>query len=222
MRAVISTRKFTKDMNNLIKYSAGFMEGVKRGRPQFMNNLGLTTIEALKAYIDSNARVNPQLLHHMYEWNQTGSPESRLFNIKHKASGLGLSFNSGFRQSTSVKPGSRVPFYNKAKIMEEGVAVTIKPKGSVLAFNDNGEEVFTRLPVRVENPGGNVQGEYERVFESFFSQYFSQAFLRSSGIWFYLKNPIAFKQNIGAGFKLGTAKGIEIGQRWISSAGGLK
>ena len=213
----IDTKQFDKDMKNLIQYSLGFFEGVKQGLPAFYKNFGLSTIEALKQYIDANARLSPQLLHHVYEWNQTGSPDSRLFDIDIFPSANGISFVSSFRQSTSVKNGSNVPFYDKARIMEDGVPVTIVPKNRVLAFEDNGEAVFTSKPVTVTNPGGDVAGEYERVFRSFFTNYFAQSFLQSSGILAYLSSPVEFATGLTK--RGGRSKGVASGRAWISKAG---
>lgn len=221
LNVTIDTTQFVKTLNNAVKYSEGFLEGLHRGKPAFLANVGAYTIETLKEYIDSNARVNPELLHHVYEWYQTGVANARLFDINYAISGFGLSFNSTFRQSNVVKAGSNVPFYNKAEIMEYGVPMTIKPKAArVLAFTaEDGTEVFTPNEVKVQNPGGNVQGEYQRVFNTFFNQYFTQSFLRASGIWNYLENPFPFKQNFASGTKIGRAKGISVGSQWISKAG---
>lgn len=208
-----------KDMDNIIGYMFGFLDGVKLGWPQFLHSFGATSLTALKQYIDSNARVNPQLLHHVYEWNQTGSPDARLFNISYLVKGNGLSFNSTFTQSASVKQGSKVPFYNKAEIMEKGVPVTIVPKKKVLVFEQDGQEVFTSKPVRVNNPGGNVQGEYERVFDSFFHRYFRQSFLETTGIASYLRNPIDFKVNFKSAKRGGRSRGINVGKNWVRKAG---
>jgi hypothetical protein len=215
----VNSTQFTRDMDNMVNYTLGFLDGVKQGYPSFIRQLGATMCEALKAYIDANARVNPQILHHMYEWNKAGSPEARLFDISYIPNGSGLSFNSTFRQSTSVKEGSNVPFYDKARIMENGMPVTIIPKQRVLVFEEDGETVFTTKPVRVNNPGGQVQGEYERVFDSFFNRYFTQSFLESSGIASYLRSPVDFKKNFSSGKRGGRSRGVAVGQSWIIKAG---
>jgi len=139
MRAVFSSAQFKKEMTNIVDYSMGFLEGIQRGKTVFLKTLGLETVELMKEFIDSNARVNPDMLHHIYEWNQTGSPSARLYDISYTTSNLGLSFRSSFRQSTSIKNGSRVPFYDKARIMEEGIPVIIRPRvAQALAFEDGG------------------------------------------------------------------------------------
>jgi hypothetical protein len=105
--------------------------------------------------------------------------------------------------------------------MESGMAVKIRPKDSqVLAFEVDGEQVFTPNDVKVDNPGGSqVAGSFERVFNSFFSQYFTQAFMKSSGLLEFLENPVVYKKDLPAGKKLGKPKGLATGYRWIANAG---
>jgi hypothetical protein len=223
MRAVFNSSGFKKEMSNIVDYSIGFLEGVEKGKTVFLKTLGMETVELMKQFIDSNARINPDMLHHIYEWNQTGSPNARLYDISYTTSNLGLSFKSSFSQSTSIKNGSRTPFYDKARIMEEGIPVVIRPKvAQVLAFEDNGETVFTQGPVRVDNPGGTeVQGGFEKVFDMFFNRYFSQAFLRVSGVAQYLENPHVYKKDMQSGKKMGRTKGVSTGYRWIANAGAV-
>lgn len=221
MRVLMNDKMFKKDMKNIIEYSVGFLEGAQAGKTQFLNNMGKLTTEILEEYIDSNARVNPKALHHIYEWYKVGSPDARLYNINYTISNLGLSFVSTMKQSTSIKDGSSVPFYNKAKIMEEGTPVTIKPnKASVLVFEDGGDTVFTKGKVTITNPGGSqVEGSFERVVNTFFNKYFTQAFLKTSGIQQYLSNPVVYSRNLKAGKSSGRSKGMQVGYRWIANAG---
>jgi hypothetical protein len=224
IKSKIDSRDFMKKMNNIATYSEGFLSGVKKGEKVFLSDVGKQVVEVLKEYIDSSARVQPEALHHVYEWTRTGSPSARLFDINYTVSYLGLSFKSTFRQSTTVKAGSKTPFYNKARIMEDGIPVIIKPRNAqVLAFEENGKMVFTRSPVIVENPGGSAtQGSFEKVFDSFFKSYFSQSFLKSSGILDYLKKPTAYKNNFRAGARGGKSVGISTGYRWIINAAGVR
>ena len=221
MKLSVDTRQFKKDMNNIVEYSFGYVDGIKAGKVVFFRNLGLNIQEVLENYIDSNARVNPAALHHIYEWSKIGSPEARLYDIKYTVSNLGLSFMTNFKQSSSIKNGSNVAFYDKARIMEQGISVVITPKNSgVLVFEENGETVFTKNSVTVDNPGGlATAGSFEKVIDSFFTKYFTQAFLRSSGVARYLKNPIVYKKNLSIGKRLGRTKGMSVGYRWISNAG---
>jgi hypothetical protein len=223
MKLITDDKQFMKDLMNIVGYSEGFLDGVQLGKSKFFKHVGAGVKEKLEEFIDSNARVNPQALHHVYEWYETGSPNARLFDIEYTVSNLGLSVKSSFTQSSSVKDGSTTPFYNKARIMEDGIPVTITPKRSgVLAFEDNGETVFTRNSVTVLDPGGQaVQGAYESAFDSFFRDYYSQSFLSSSGMGQYLKNPTMYKRNFAAGKRGGKSLGVETGMRWIMNAGAL-
>jgi hypothetical protein len=221
INAKFDSKKFMKDMNNIIEYSFGFLDGVERGKQLFRKNIGEAVKELASEFIDANARSNPAMLHHIYEWSKTGSPEARLYDISYTVNGSGISFKSTFRQSTSIQNGSREPFYDKARIMENGIPITIKPRvAKVLAFTDNGEEIFTPNAILVQNPGGEMTtGGYEKVFDMFFSQYFSQSFLRASGLLDYLKDTSTYKTNLSSGQRMGRSKGASVGYRWIVNAG---
>lgn len=221
MKVIMNDVAFKKDMKNIMNYSIGFLEGVQAGKIKFLNNVGVMTKELLEQYIDSNARVNPEALHHIYEWSKVGSPDARLYEINYTISNLGLSFVSTFKQSTSIKDGSSVPFYNKAKIMEEGTPVTIRPKRSdVLVFEDGGETVFTKGEVVVQSPGGRATtGSFQKVVDAFFTKYFTQAFLRSSGIGQYFGSADVYRKNLKSGKSSGKIKGYQVGYRWIANAG---
>jgi len=214
------SRAFEREMKNLMDYSVGFVDGLEIGKKEFLNNLGPVITEQASQFIDANARLDYQSLHHVYEWSQTGSPQSRLFDINFTVSNLGLSFISEFRQSTSVKNGSSAPFYDKARVMEEGTSVVIKPRESqALRFEVGGEVVYTKKPVVVDSPGGNTKGQFANAFDMFFGKYFSQAFLRSSGLARYFENPEVYRKNISSGIKGGRSVGLTTGSRWIANAG---
>ena len=217
--AKFDTTQFTREMNNIVQYSMGFLEGAQKGKTVLFQKIGVETIELMKQFIDSNARANPSALHHVYEWYQTGSPDARLFDLQYTISNLGLSFRSTFSQSTSVREGSKVPFYDKARMMEAGVSITVRPRSAnVLKFNVDGEDVFTPNPVEIKQPGGEaVAGSFERVFDSFFGNYFTQSFLRVSGLLDHLSDASVFKKNLSSGKRSGKAAGLATGFRWISN-----
>jgi len=112
------------------------------------------------------------------------------------------------------------PFYNKAKIMEEGIPVTITPtKSKALRFSGPNGEVFTSKPIKVDNPGGDpVIGGFESAFDEFMTRYFKQSFLRASGVYDYIKKPTLYKKNLKAGSIAGRSKGIDTGFKWITNA----
>lgn len=212
-------KAFKKEMKNIIDYSVGFTEGIQKGKTEFLKSLGTEVSEIASQFIDSSARVSPETLHHVYEWYKNGSPEARLFDINYTVSNLGLSFISSFKQSSTVRQGSNEPFRNKASIMEEGTTVIIKPRNSeALRFEVNGEVIYTRKPVTVDNPGGSTQGEFEKAFDMFFGRYFTQAFLQNSNLKQYFENPIVYKKNLTRGKRGGRSVGLSTGSRWVANA----
>jgi hypothetical protein len=221
MKLIVNSVQFQKDMKNIIKYSQGFLDGAKAGKKLFFRNFGIEVKNILEQFIDSNASVSPQTLHHMYEWNQVGQSSGRLFSVNTVSTGYGINFTASFNQSQTIKDGSRVPFYDKARIIEFGIPVVIKPRTSnVLAFEDNGDTVFTAGPINVNNPGGDAaQGGFEKTFDMFFTRYLSQAFLRSTGVAAYLENPLVYKSNMQQGKRMGRSAGYKTGYKWIASAG---
>lgn len=220
MRVKVNTTQFKKDMNNIVKYSMGFLEGAQRGKTAMFAGLGPQISELAAQFVDANARVSPDTLHHIYEWYNTGRPEARLFDIDYKISPVGISFTTSFKQSQSVKKGSNVPFYNKAEIMEKGLGVTIKPKkANMLRFEIDGQEIFTSNPVRVENPGGQTREQFTNVINNFFGVYFRQSFLQASGLMQHFKYPTVYKKNMRAGKRGGKSVGIKTGYQWVASAG---
>ena len=220
MKVTMDSRSLEKKLTNIVKYSVGFLEGAQSGKKIFLDNMGGRVIEALNRYIDAMARSDRDALHHVYEWYHTGSPAARLFDLTYTVSNLGLSIKSSFRQSTTVSKDSTTPFYDKARIMELGIPVTIKPKkASALVFEDAGETVFTKNPITVHNPGGTeAQYGYGFVFDSFFKNYFTQAFLKSSGLSDYISNPVSYKHNFAAGATGGKSLGKKVGYTWIINA----
>jgi hypothetical protein len=215
----VNSKDFAKKMNNIVNYSVGFIDGSKNGLPSFLVTLGEQTTDLLGQYIDASARSNPQFLHHVYEWYMVGSPNARLFDIKYVPSKNMVSFFYTFKQSQSIKDGSREAFYDKARIMEEGSTVIIEPRTrSFLAFEDDGELVFTSDTVVVDNPGGSTEGEFAKIFDQFFTKYFTQAFLKSSGLLRHLEIPTEFVAGIREGSKVGKSAGVKAGFKWITNA----
>jgi hypothetical protein len=212
---------FLKEMMNIVAYSEGYLEGIHNGKEKFLQKLAKDAIQIFKEFVDQNARIDPQMYHHIYEWYQVGSPDARLFDIEYATSGGGLTFHGTLSQSKTVQQGSYIPFYDKAQVMEKGLPVLIKPvKSSVLTFTINGEQVFTPNEVTVEHPGGTrVAGSFEHVFDIFFKQYFTQSVLEATGIREYMQNSKLYKENLYADKNGGRAKGVEIGYNWITKVG---
>lgn len=219
IKAKFNTRDFNKKMNNILDYSLGFLDGVQQGKPVFLRVLGEQVSEMLEMYIDATARSRPELLHHVYEWYETGDPNSRLFTINFTTTKNILTFSSTFQQSESIKDGSKEPFYNKATVMEDGLSVRVQPKySSILVFEDGVDTVFTPNEIIIDNPGGNTQGQFKDTFEQFFKRYFTQTFLRSSGLAKHLSTPKEYKTQLRSGSRSGKSAGVKAGFKWIVSA----
>lgn len=222
MIVTTDSKQFAKDMKNILGYTEGFLNGVQAGKAEFLKNLGAELKEAIYDYVDTNARVDPAMLHHVYEWYQVGRPGARLFDISYVSDSNSLTFFSTFSQSRSIKSGSNVPFYNKASIMENGTPVRIKAtKAKVLRFEEDGKEIFVSGSVEVKNPGGvQAEGGFRKVFESFFQTFLTQSFLKSSGLEKYLETPELYRKNLSNAKRGGKSLGYTTGYRWISGAAG--
>lgn len=129
-------------------------------------------------YIDSQARMNPKTLHHVYEWKKVGVPSSRLFDLKvANTSGLSFKIVSNFKPSKSMVPTSfgksRHVFTSKASVMEAGNPVVIRPRSAErLVFEIDGFVV--RMPkgksVTVKRPGGGkATGRFKIAYAQFFT-----------------------------------------------------
>ncbi len=213
----IKDTDFFNDIMNVVQYAQGYIDGAEKGKPKFFAQMGAMTVEMAKEFIDTNARLDPQRLHHVYEWYSTGSPDARLYDINYAATNTSILFTYELKQSQSVSRGSTTPFYDKARIMEAGIPVTIKTKSAnVLAFDSNGETYFRPGPIKVDNPGGQVAGQFEKVLDIFFNDYFKQSFLRVSGLAYNLESPAEFHKNLRK--RSGRAAGIKAGYNWIVGA----
>lgn len=190
-----------KKLNNTQKYTLGYVDGLKQSEGVLSQKLAELAKNSMESYIDAMASMNPQELHHVYEWGQVGAASARLFVLTINKKGNRRVINSSFTQSTVPAGESDTPFYNKAQVMESGQDVLITPRsGSVLRFYDGGEEVFTSAPVYVQNPGGvQTTGGFEETTREFFDIYFSQSVLTSVGFWKDLKRNSEFKRGVRSG-----------------------
>jgi hypothetical protein len=218
LRVKIDNKDLNKKMNNIVKYSGGFVDGIEINKIIFMNRLGEYVVDVLEKYIDAQARANPRALHHVYEWAATGSPGGRLFKLNSAASKTIISITGSFLPSSSISDTATEPFVDKANIMENGIGITIEPRSSsVLAFEADGEMVFTANSVYVANPGGDgVAGSFGRVVEDFFNVYFTRAILQP--FLQELSTAEEFVQYFAQGAQGGYPVGVKAGQQYLNSA----
>jgi hypothetical protein len=217
------TKSFSNTLKNTVEYSLGFLDGAKMGTIIFNTKLAQITEEALKQYIDVKSRANPESLHHVYEWNRVGDPSARLFEINAVASKNSIVFSGQFIPSRSVNETSNEPFVDKANIMENAISILIEPRSSdFLAFDVDGQQVFTVNSVFIENPGGDeVAGSFGRAVDDFFEVYFTSTVLRQSGIFEQLSFPKEFAQNFASGAKMGRGMGRKAGMEYMNIKGGI-
>jgi hypothetical protein len=143
-------------------------------------------------YIDATARTKPKSLHHVYEWNKTGIPSARLFNLNPTPGvGLSLGINNQFKLSKSTVPNknkkqkTKYKFPNKAAVMESGMPVTIRPRSAQrLVFELDGITVF--MPkgssVTVRSPGGKAaSNRFSLAYNIFFSGNLVNLSIKNSG-----------------------------------------
>ncbi len=141
-------------------------------------------------YIDAQARLNPSTLHHVYEWKKTGSKNARLFTLDIKES-IGLSFRIGysFKDSKSMVPtnygNSRHVFRNKARVMEAGEPVVIRPRAAErLVFEIDGRVIRMPkgAPVTVKKPGGGkATNRFQIAYARFFTSNLVNLSIKKSG-----------------------------------------
>jgi len=144
-------------------------------------------------YLDSQARIKPKSLHHVYEWNKAGNPASRLFKLSRlDIEGLSFRINYDFKLSKSTVPSTnklqkkKYVFANKASIMESGMPVVIRPRSAErLVFELDGETVFMPkgTSVTVKRPGGTAStNQFALAYGRFFGGPLVNSSIKSSGL----------------------------------------
>ena len=209
--------QFKKTLKNVIEYSEGFFDGIDMKRTDFNNELANFTSEALKKYIDAQARMNPLKLHHVYEWGKAGNASSRLFEFSTRVSGRTISIVGNFLPSKSISETSHEAFVNKAKVMEDSIQVVIEPKNSdVLVFENKGDVVFTKNAIYIDHPGGDeVAGSFGETVDNFFENYFTNGLLKP--LIEKLSRANEFTQSLSA--TSGRNVGVRAGKKYLNIAG---
>jgi hypothetical protein len=199
-----------KMLNNVVSYSNGFIKETKAQEKTIASRLADTSIDAFYDYLDTLARTNPGMLHHVYEWGAVGDPDSRLVELKKRLSGKSAQIDSEFVTSSSIPEGGSEPFYEKAEIMEEGIPITVQAvQAKAMFIQYNGDEFFTAGPIVIENPGGEgVRGSFVAAFEEFYNTYFDQVYLRAIRFYQHFENPKGFESNFNSAVNSGNAAGI--------------
>lgn len=143
------------------------------------------------AYIDAQARTKPKTLHHVYEWNQTGQSDARLFKLnKLTSQGLSLKLDYEFKLSQTAVPNKyskrKHVFANKASVMEKGIPVIVSPKYAERLVFDTGLGYTVYMPkgasVAITKPGGvAVKQSFEMEYKRFFTGNLVSESIKRSG-----------------------------------------
>lgn len=196
-------KKAMQMLSNLVRYSDGFIKETKASERIVTSKLANLAQESFYEYLDQLAKVNPGILHHVYEWGAVGDPQERLFRLKKTLANNRAVITSDFLQSESVPPNGNEPFYNKATVMEEGITVVVNEvQAEALFFEVDGVEYFRTGPIVIENPGGpDVRGSFLEAFQDFYNRYFEDVYLRSIRFYQYFVDNNKYESNVKVGMK---------------------
>jgi hypothetical protein len=103
--------------------------------------------------------------------------------------------------------------------MENSIKVVIEPKNSdVLAFENNGETVFTTNAIYIDHPGGDeVAGSFGETVNDFFENYFTNGLL--GPLISKLSTAREFTASFSSGAKSGSNEGIRAGKEYLNVKG---
>lgn len=171
-RGGFSDGGFAEKVVALTTYDMSMLSSLhrKQANKQMIEHGAATIVSRyFEEYIDAKARVSPESLHHIYEFDMSGNKDARLFrrNITSTTSGAVISY-SFIKAKRPNREG--YPFENKASVMESGEPITIRPKRKAfLQYKlDNGRFIRSSVSV-VQNPGGDVAGNFNNEIKSYTS-----------------------------------------------------
>jgi hypothetical protein len=171
------------DAANIIENATAYMSGIATAPTKLaVNNeigIAVTAIahRSLSRFIDTEARLSPSSMHHVYEWNQVGKPLARLWKLNSTYKTGTISLSADFKQSRTFVPikngtSRRSKFIFKAEVMEKGktVRITAKKADALFFYSSSGDPVF--IPkgrfVVVRSPGGKqVRGAFGKTMDRF-------------------------------------------------------
>lgn len=190
----IIKQSFTAQISASLYYQAQVMANLTKSKAvanKFQKVVYDAVVDDFGMYMDAMARSKPKQFHHVYEWNQLGSENGRLFKLNRIPSqGLVLSLDYSFKLSKTKVPNKfkkSFVFANKAYVMENGTTVIIAPKKAErLVFESKaGYTVF--MPkgksVTVQNPGGRaVQQSFSMAYKKYFTGQLVNNAIRTGGV----------------------------------------
>ena len=216
-RVKFNSLELNRILKNTVNYSDGYLRGIQETKSTFYKELAECVVDTLNDYVDSQARIDPEKLHHVYEWNMLGKESGRLFEFKSIPLKNGIRIDGKFLKSTTISPNSNEPFADKAYVMENAITVEISPKNSdVLVFESGDQTVFTANTIYVEHPGGpHVENGFGDTINNFFEHYFTYTVLQP--MLMKLSRPIEYEKYFVAGTKVGRSMGVAAGKEYLLS-----
>lgn len=177
-----------------IFYKANVVAKITKNR-QFQNTFSKVIFDQIEKdfglYIDAQARMKPNQLHHVYEWKKVGNKNNRLFKLHlNKPAGLSFNISTELQDSKTFVPSTRRKnrhvFTKKAFVMEKGDPVKIAPKRAErLVFEaKGGYTVFMPkgASVTVRSPGGPAtKNSYTTYHKLFFTGNLVNLSIKKSG-----------------------------------------
>lgn len=144
---------------------------------------------AFDDYMTAVSTSDPSRFHHVYEWNQIGNPQAKLWKNVLRGQGGNRTATWTWRASKTIVPVTQEAkdkgvqaihvFVWKAPVMEYATNITISPtrKTGLAYFTGPVSEPgrwklnFTKSPLDVQNPGGaQVKGAFTAAFLEWWSE----------------------------------------------------
>lgn len=144
-----------------------------------------TMANDFNTYMHAVAASAPEMYHHVYEWNATGVPGMQLWTNALKGAGRNKTATFEFRPSKTPVPKPDLPassrglqlsdkkyfFPAKAWVMEYSLPVRISGtpllldlRGKISERSGKSEEFIFAQDVFIENPGGDVFGNFTTAY----------------------------------------------------------
>jgi hypothetical protein len=190
----VSGINFTADTSEA-NYLTGFLKGVSeqirtdQHMGPVLKYVHAELAQAFDDYMTAVSTADPSRFHHVYEWNQIGNPQAKLWKNVLRGQGGNRTATWTWRASKTIVPVTAEAqdvgveavhiFVWKAPVMEYATNITIRPSRKTgLAFftgptSDDGrwELRFTKSPIDVQNPGGaQVKGAFTAAFLEWWSE----------------------------------------------------
>lgn len=181
----------TSGANFLTGYLKGLSEEIRTDQHMgpVLKYVHAELAQAFDAYMTAISTADPSRFHHVYEWNQIGNPNAKLWKNILRGQGGNRTVTWTWRASKTIVPVTQEAqdvgvqavhvFVWKAPVMEYSTDITITPKRKTgLAYftgptsdPERWKLNFTKSPIDVQNPGGmQVKGAFTAAYLEWWSE----------------------------------------------------